>query len=221
MVPRAASTLGLVAAAALSAVAAQSAADRRVPDAAKQRDRAGVSRLLDARADVNGRQPDGASALHWAAHWNDLEMARLLIGKGADVNATNDLGATPLALACTNASVEMAEVLIKAGAKPNLALSPAEPPLMTAARSGNAPLIDLLITAGAQVDSKETIDGQTALMWAAAEKQLAAVRRLIERGADVHTKSTSGFTPLLFAARTGDVEVATALLNAGANVNDT
>jgi ankyrin repeat protein len=216
----AASTLGLVAVAALAAGAAQSAPDRRVPDAARQKDRAGVSRLLDARADVNARQPDGATALHWAAHWNDLEMARLLVGKGADVNAANDLGATPLALACTNASVEMATVLIKAGARPDLALSSGETPLMTAARSGNAALIELLITAGAQVDARETVDGQTALMWAAADKRLAAVRRLIERGADVHARSTSGFTPILFAARAGDVDVATTLLNAGANVND-
>jgi ankyrin repeat protein len=57
-------------------------------------------------------------------------------------------------------------------------------------------------------------------MWAAAERQADAVRRLIAHGANVHEKSTNGFTPILFAARTGDVEVVDALLVAGANVND-
>ena len=45
--------------------------DRRVVEAAKRQDLATVRTLIAARADVNGPQGDGATALHWAAHWDD------------------------------------------------------------------------------------------------------------------------------------------------------
>lgn len=56
-------------------------------------------------------------------------------------------------------------------------------------------------------------------MWAAAQQHAAVAQVLIERGADVHARSKSGFTPLVFAARGGDTETARVLLAAGANVN--
>ena len=40
---------------------------------------------------------------------------------------------------------------------------------MLAARSGNAAAVNLLLEAGANVHAKEQWQGQTALMWAAAE----------------------------------------------------
>jgi ankyrin repeat protein len=57
-------------------------------------------------------------------------------------------------------------------------------------------------------------------MWAAAEDNAAAIRVLVEAGADLHATSGGGaFTPLLFAVRGGHIEVARALLDAGADVN--
>src|SRR5271170_8118259 len=107
---------------ALSSIAVVGA-ERHVVDAAKDQDAAAVRALLNRHGDVNERQGDGATALHWAAHWNDLEMAGLLIQAGGQVNAADDSGATPLSLACANGSVPMAKLLLKAGANPNAALS--------------------------------------------------------------------------------------------------
>ena len=86
----------------LLAAIVSAAADERLPDAAKRQDRAAVRALLERGADVNARQPDGASALHWAVHWQDTEMVRLLIRARADVNAVNEYGVMPLSLACAN-----------------------------------------------------------------------------------------------------------------------
>src|ERR1019366_2132101 len=61
---------------------------------------ASVASLLDQHVDVNERERDGTSALHWAAHSDDLRVAELLIRAGADVNAANIYGVTPLSLAC-------------------------------------------------------------------------------------------------------------------------
>ena len=78
-----------------------------VADAAMNRDVAAVRSLLQQKADVNAPQADGATALHWAAHWDDLETADLLVRAGAHVNAANELGVTPLSLACGNANAAM------------------------------------------------------------------------------------------------------------------
>src|SRR5436190_1474457 len=62
------------------------AATGLLADAAERQDRAAVRALLQQHVDVNGPQGDGTTALHWAARWDDLETARLLIQAGADVN---------------------------------------------------------------------------------------------------------------------------------------
>src|SRR6266404_1793642 len=104
----------------LAAIAA-SGSDLRLVDAVQHRQKAAVQSLLKQRVDVNVPQEDGASALAWAAHWDDLAMADLLIRAGANANAANDYGVTPLSLACTNRGAAMVEKLLKAGADPNAA----------------------------------------------------------------------------------------------------
>jgi len=194
--------------------------DIRVAEAVQHRDQQALRSLLKQHADVNPPQADGTTALAWAAHWDDLESADLLIGAGANVNAANYYGVTALSLACTNGSAAMAEKLLKAGANPNAALRTGETPLMTCARTGNAETVKQLLTHGADANTSENQGGQTALMWAVAQKHVDVVRALIEGGANVHARSKSGFTPLLFAARVGDLDSARLLLQAGEDVNE-
>ena len=65
--------LALLATAGLHAAAP----DHRVADAVEQRNATAVASLLKQGADANGAQPDGATALHWAAHWDDLADRRV------------------------------------------------------------------------------------------------------------------------------------------------
>lgn len=208
-------------------------ADRRLITAVRNQNKQAAHALINEHVDVNARQPDGATALHWAAHWDDIETAALLIRAGADVNAANDLGVRPLYLGCENGSATMVERLLAAGASVNAALPSGETPLMTAARAGSVDVVKTLLAHGADVQAREHSDGQTALMWAVAEQHPLVVKALIEAGADVHTRSNArrenttvgkvdegGYTPLLFAARQGDLESARLLVAAGADVND-
>jgi len=80
--------------------------------------------------------------------------------------------------------------------------------------------VELLLQHGAEVNAKTPVEGQTALMWALAEKHAGAARALIEHGAEVSARSEFGFTPLLFAARAGDLEGGRALLAAGVDPNE-
>jgi len=195
-------------------------ADFPLIEAARQGNIAAVRSLLTQRLDVNAPQADGTTALAWAAERDDLEMADLLIRAGAKVNTANDYGASPLWIACSNASTAMVEKLLKAGADPSAPLASGETALMTAADLGSTDIAKLLADRGAQLDAKENQAGQTALMWAAAEKHPKITEILIGHGADVHARAKSGFTALMFAAQQGDVESAEMLIAAGSNVNE-
>jgi ankyrin repeat protein len=226
------------------------AADPRLVEAAKRQDKTAVGALLKQKVDVNSAYGDGTTALHWAAYWDDAELAGMLIAAGANVDARNDVGATPLWAGVSNGGTAVVESLIKAKANPNLVLPSGESPLMTAARSGNTLAVRLLVGAGADLKAKESTRGQNALMWAVSQQHPDVVKVLVEAGADLHARSAErsqvvnrggdgnnatisenppdifkivqgGWTPLMFAARQGDVESARVLVAAGANVNDT
>ena len=76
---------------------------------------------------------------------------------------------------------------------------------MTASRTGKVEAMRVLLARGAKVNAKETWKQQTALMWAAHEGNAEAVKLLLEAGAQVNDRSIFGWTPLLFAARQGQI----------------
>ena len=238
------SAIVLFAGLAMAATALAAAVDLRLIEAVKRQDAEAVRRLLGEGVEVDTRQPDGATALHWAVYREDLETVDLLLRAGASVDAVNRMGATPLWLAAGNGDPAAIARLLDAGANPNVALREGETPVMTAARSGTAEGVRLLVEAGADVNARETSREQTALMWAVTQGQHQVVQVLLEAGADIEARSKvrprlmydvkhtatvfdqgvimnlGGFTPLLFAARHGDVESARLLLAAGADVDN-
>src|SRR5688500_19609126 len=109
--------LGCCLALMMSAGAAD-AATSDVADAAQKGNRAAVRALLQQKADVNGRQIDGTTALHWAVRGDDLEMADLLMRAGANVSAANREGVRPLQLAAMNGTAALLDRPSEAGASP-------------------------------------------------------------------------------------------------------
>src|SRR5215469_4185627 len=162
------------------------AADLRMVEASRSQDHEAIRALLREHADVNAPQGDGATALHWAAYWDDSGMVDLLVGAGANVNAANDLGVTPLALASSSA---VANRLLVAGANPNLVTTAGVSPLMNAALAGRTDIVQALLEHGADVNAQEKTRGQTALMWAVSERHPDTVRVLLEGGADVRLRT--------------------------------
>jgi ankyrin repeat protein len=203
----------------LCASAAVRAAGLDLVDAVERNDPEAVVALLSDGADVNATQPDGATALHWAAHWDAVDSARRLLEAGGAVNAVNDLGVAPLAIACRNGSARMVDTLLAGGADARTAEPSGETALMTCARTGSAQAVEQLLSGGAVPNASERASGQTALMWAVAGRHTAAARALVEAGADLDVRSHGQFTPLLFAARAGALEAARLLVEAGADVN--
>jgi ankyrin repeat protein len=194
--------------------------DLRLVTAAADQDKVAMRALLKQGVDVNATRADGATALLWAAHFDDLETVDLLLKAGAKVNAADDHGLTPLAQACENANVALVERLLAAGANINAAQTSGLTPLMIAAHTGNLPIVKTLLAHAANVNAATTETKDTALMWAISDQHKDVAQVLVEHHADVRDSSTKGFTPLMFAARNGDIEVAKMLIAAGANVNE-
>jgi ankyrin repeat protein len=163
---------------------------------------------------------DGTTALHSAAHENDLASAKQLLRAGADVDAVTDYGVSPLYLACTNRSSEMVGLLLDAGANTNAALWNGETVLMNCARTGATSAVEALLKHGANPNASESQKNQTAIMWAAAGAHGKVTELLVAHDADIKARSSGGFTPLLYAARSGDISSARALLDAGADPNE-
>lgn len=211
---------GLMALALLTTNSLAAGRDAQLADAAERKDWPAITALLDAGADPDIPHGDGATALHWAVHWDNLTAVDALLEAGAHVDAANDHGVTPLFLASENGSMAVARALLAADANPNATLpAQGETILMASALTGSTEIVQMLLGRGADVNARTTKSGQTALMWAISERHTETARHLIEHGADVHARSTGHYTPMLFAAQQGSVEIATMLLSAGASVN--
>jgi ankyrin repeat protein len=184
----------------------------RLIDAAARNDGLTVRALLKTETDINTAEADGATALMWTAHWDDVESAKALIRAGANVNAANDYGVTALSLACENRSLSMVKTLLGGGANVNAAQTNGVTPLMTAARTGDIEIVNALLARGADVNAATIETKQTALMWASSERHLETVRELLAAGASTKASSNRGFTPLMYTALNGDLEIAKALI---------
>lgn len=195
-------TLGCVALASvcLAGVTAGQAARSDVADAASRGDRAAVQKLVQAKANVNATQVDGATALHWAVYREDPEMVDVLIRAGADVKAANRVGMTPLAMAAIYGHAVIMDKLLKAGADAKSLGPNGETMVMFAARNGNPEAIRVLVEAGADVNAREPLRGTTALMWAAEQKHPEAVKALLAAGADPAARSGAAGTPRNYMA---------------------
>ena len=209
-----------------------------LPDLVQSGDRDTALRLIAGGADVNERSADGTTALHWAAHRRDRELVELLLERNADPTVVNDYGATAISAAAVEGSYEIIEALLDAGADADSPNREGQTILMVVARTANADTARLLLAGGADVNATEQWGDQSALMWAAAQKQPEMIRVLVEHGADVDARGrahdwqrrvtaeprikimhTGGFTPLLYAAREGCADCIDELVAGGADID--
>jgi ankyrin repeat protein len=186
-------------------------------------------------SEPNAAEPDGTTALHWAARDSNLKATRLLLKAGADVNASNRYGVTALSLAVTSGNLAVVKALLDAGADANRALVEGETVLMTAARTGNAKIVRALIAKGADLEARENYYGETALIAAVTQNHAETVAVLLEAGAGANVRSNptefardrfglsmlpkGHWTALMYASRDGAFEAAKVLVEHRADLN--
>jgi uncharacterized protein len=214
------------------------AAGNSLPDLIQQGKRAEALAAIAGGTDVNAAQGDGTTPLHWAVYKVDADLVAALLKRGAKADVVNRYGSSPLAEAVKIGNAALVKTLLDAGASVESPNQDGETALLLAARVGATDVAKLLVERGANVNATESWKSQTALMWAADSDSPDIVQLLIAHGADVSTRSvandwgaqvtsepraqyrpTGGFTPLIFAARSGCTRCVRAMLEAGADVD--
>lgn len=114
-----------------------------------------VDDLLLMGFDINERDQEDATPLHWAAYLGHVEIVKLLIARGADVFANeNAICAIPDQSIMTGGIAPRAGLLNNPQAKINYKQNGGVTPLHWAAAGGHKTVVDLLIAEGANINAR-------------------------------------------------------------------
>eukprot|EP00742_Colponemidia_sp_Colp-10_P027683 GILJ01034423.1.p1 GENE.GILJ01034423.1~~GILJ01034423.1.p1 ORF type:complete len:314 (+),score=50.19 GILJ01034423.1:486-1427(+) len=177
-----------------------------------------MARLIARGARVLDALPDGTTTLHIATKHGKLDCMTILVTNGANVKAVSSFGNEPIHLAPIGGE-KATEYLLCHGADVTSKGDGGKTALISAATYPKAAKV--LGDFGSDVNAVCSVQGFTALHYAAmngGEKELAT---LADLGADLDAPSPPGFTPLLAAVYEGNVRAATALVELGAKVDST
>jgi len=208
---------------------------------AVQADDAAMTRILiRAGAKVSAANRLGVTPMALAATNGSPALLDLLLDAGANANETSPEGETVLMTATRAGKVPAVERLLKAGADVNAVEGwRGETALMWAAAGDHGAVVTSLVKAGAHLDQQSRIlnfpdvkynlathatlpppqGGFTALMFAARQGAIDAVRALADAGAKLNIQDPDGTPALTLAVVNVHHDVAALLLERGADAN--
>ncbi len=187
------------------------AVDLNVPDL--------IEAALKDKLDVNARGKDGRTALHLAAAAGKVAAVDLLLSAKADPNVKNGQGWLAVQLAAQADHPDTVRRLVVGKSQ--------VPDVFTAATVGDAARLGELLKGKGELVKERNQPGYTPLHVAAREGHEAAMRVLLDVGADVNAvdelakdrPAADGWTPLHLAVLAGKAKAAKLLLDKGADVN--
>jgi ankyrin repeat protein len=115
-----------------------------------------IQQSLDTGADVNARDKDRLTPLHYAAKHGTQEACAMLLDSGADANAKDKFGSTALMEASSKGNIGICAVLISKGADVNMKDNVGSTPLHCAAWAGHVDICMLLIEKGANASARDS-----------------------------------------------------------------
>eukprot|EP00746_Dinoflagellata_sp_MGD_P165987 gnl/MRDRNA2_/MRDRNA2_95591_c0_seq1.p1 gnl/MRDRNA2_/MRDRNA2_95591_c0~~gnl/MRDRNA2_/MRDRNA2_95591_c0_seq1.p1 ORF type:complete len:821 (+),score=211.88 gnl/MRDRNA2_/MRDRNA2_95591_c0_seq1:85-2547(+) len=199
-----------------------------------------VKLILDSGGKAAPACNEGNTALHLAARNGYEDIVGFMLSKGkSDVNAQNNNGWSALIWAAMGGHTQVVDVLCKAGVNYNLADADGRTALMWASRHGHTGAVTHLLKKGIDLEITDkagltvadhareyqelrvllgvTQDLQDQLLHAARQNDMEGVRRAIEAGINVNMKDPDGWTPIMWAAMHGSLDLVQLLLRHGAN----
>ncbi|RLN86781.1 hypothetical protein BBJ28_00026226, partial [Nothophytophthora sp. Chile5] len=157
--------------------------------------------LIEENAPVDFMIQDDQTQLMLATRKNQVDVMRSLMAAEHD-------------------HMEAARLLLDAAAKVDYGYSVVGGPLIAAAAGGHVEMLKLLLDHGA-ISTMQDFPGNKALHHAASNGHSAVVRVLLEgaRSADVDVTNKENWTPLIAAAKRGNIEIVRLLIEKNADVN--
>ena len=169
--------------------------------------------------DVNHRDGNNYTALHYASAEGDADVVQLLIDAGADIEIKNCNGHCPLHNACSSGALDNVKMLVRAGAGVNVTENKTATCLTLAAIFGHTETVRYLVGLPHVHMNHRDSGNDTALHRAGHKACTDVVRVLIDAGADIEIKNDSGRTPLHCAVEV--LDIVKMLVEAGAGVRAT
>ncbi|MDF7805809.1 ankyrin repeat domain-containing protein [Pontiellaceae bacterium B12219] len=155
-------------------------------------------------SDVNEKNNQGWTPLHFAAVRGQLGCAEVLIANDALLNERTGTQKTPLHFAADRGFLELVQLLVESGADFSAQDDEGWTPLHYAAEKDKVDVAAYLIEQGAQVDAVSKRGG-TPLHEASASAGSEMIELLLNSGADASIQATNGKTPLDYAIELGNV----------------
>ena len=174
----------------------------------------GVREILSSHPElVNAKNEAGLSAVLYAVYNGKNEIAKLLIDRGARLDIFE--------AAATGTQDRVEQLLHKDPNSLNSFSPDGWTPLHLAVFFGRVNIVHLLLSKGADINTVAKNEEQvTPLHSALANRNNAAVAQLlIDCGAHLHVKQSSGYTPLHYAASNGLESIVKNLMTRGVDVS--
>jgi ankyrin repeat protein len=149
---------------------------------------------------------------------NDVQQMIKLIKAGADVNVRDDFGKSVLWLTVTNAKQRAASLLIKSGANMH-ELDIFFNACFYRGRK-QLSLVRQMINSGADINQRQGLTLQTALIYAVIVENDEMIELLLEKGADIHSRDARNRSALCYAVMNGQKDLVNRLVALSANIND-
>ena len=176
-----------------------------------------VAGLAKCGAFLDWQDVIGNSPLHRTAHFQHVNISKILLQYGAETDLRDHRGGSPLHIAACQGSVAIATALLEAGADKEARMVNGRSPLHLAVINDNIDVVTLLVRNEAFTEHCDRSRDQTPLSEAAEYGLAPIIRILLEAGADVESTSLEGLTPLHWACRFNHSTSVEVLLASGAN----
>ena len=143
-----------------------------------------IESLFNHGANVNLADSAGNTPIYAASYNGHTETVNVLLKHGADANLATKAGITPIYMASQLGHAEVVNTLLEHGVDANR-LVKGYPPLMVACQLGHAEAAKALADHGANVNWTDPLTGHSIIYQSALSGQTAAIKVLLEHGADV------------------------------------
>lgn len=209
-------------------------------------DKDNIKKLLQNYKEINKRNIEGKTVLHYAVLQNEFEIVNSLLLNGADINARkletsvpfynnssdlttqkyfstylehiNDSGNTPIHYAILKGALRIIDLFLSKGASVNIKNYNGETSLHYGAKYGDLEIVDKLIYYKADINAMNK-RGNTALHIAILKQKFDLVYLLLSKGADANLKNLNGSTSLHCCANKGDNNLLSKLMSLKVDIN--
>ena len=177
-----------------------------------------VETLIAHGADTEVKDEDGMTPLLWAVNKSQALVVRSLLEHNVRTDCKDRNGRTALELAEYLGEKKVVALLLRLDHQSSSVLDWTRTPLSEAAEKGHESVVKQYLNEGHDIEAKDGVFAQTALVWAAENGHERVVQLLLEHGAQIESSNKYRQTALMLGVRNNHCRVVELLLKWNADV---